>query len=132
MASINMLKSKYLTMPTLAVAIMGCVQAQPIPIPLGTNTRNYGYIANGNKFGLSIGQSRDAARAVMEDQDYKYSGAVLCQDSSLESEIGCRTNEIFDVYDKNRGIGHETIFMHVDGDRVSKIGWSFIALQLDF
>jgi hypothetical protein len=127
-----MIELKYLIMSMLAVAVMGCVQDQPRPIPLGTNTTNYGYVDNGSKFGISIGQSRGAARAILEDKDYKYSGTVMCKDSSLESEIGCRSNEMFDVYDKNRGFGHETIFMHVADDRVLKIGWSFIALQLDF
>ena len=116
----------------LAVAVMGCVQAQPRPIPLGTDTSRYGYIADGTKFGVQIGQSRSSAREAIQDNGFRFAGSVLCQDSSLESEIACLNGELFDVYDNHKGVGHETIFIQIEDDRAARIGWSFISFQLDF
>lgn len=125
-------KLRYLALPILTVAVIGCMQAQPRPIPVGTDTSRHGYIAKGTKFGIAVGQTRVSARASMQAQRFRFAGPVLCQDSSLEAEVGCLNNELFDVYDKRRGLGHETVFIQIEGDRVSKIGWSSIALQLDF
>lgn len=108
---------------------MAC--SQPRPIPLGSDTDRYGYIEEGGKFGMSVGQARTSAQQLMEGQGFAFAGATLCQDSSLEAEIECERGDLFDIYSRHSGLGHETIFLQVREERISRIGWSFVALQID-
>jgi GH24 family phage-related lysozyme (muramidase) len=50
----------------LLVPLAGCART-PYPIPVGTDTFFYGYINQGEKFGVKIGQSREEAESALKN-----------------------------------------------------------------
>lgn len=113
----------------LGLAVAAC--GQPRPMQVGTDTSFYGLIAEGSKFDVTIGDSRDTARDALSRQDYRFAGTAECGQSGLQDEIECQPSDVFDVYSQHRGGGHRTIFIEVRDERVVKIGWSFTLFQLD-
>ncbi len=105
---------------------------QPRPIPLGTDRQAYGNISEGSRFNIPIGGPRATARSTLEGQGFSFAGTVDCGDSSLQGELGCRSGQVFDVYDKHHGMGHRTISLEVRNERIVRIAWSFLAVQIDF
>ncbi len=119
----------------IAVSITGLVSSgcsQPTPIPSGADTKFYGNISEGGKFGVSIGTTRKVSRAAMEAKAFEFSGTTTCGESGLREEIACDPDDVFDFYHKHRTLGHDTVFIRVYDDRVMTIGWSFNLLHVDF
>lgn len=106
--------------------------SQPRPIPSGTDTRFYGNISRGEKFGVSVGAVRKVARTAMEARGYDLAGTTTCAESGVQEDVACAPADVFDIYGRHRGSGHETIFLEIRDDKVVRIGWSFTLLQLDF
>lgn len=129
---VEMKKLKEMFMALLTVTGLALVACeQPRPMAIGTDTSSYGFIAEGDKFGIAVGDARDAARELLLAEGYRFAGTTACGDSSLRNAIACESNDIFDIYSLHRGLGHRTIFLQVEDEHVTKIGWSFVFLQVD-
>ena len=113
----------------ICLALAAC--GQPRPMAVGSSTSFYGLLAEGTKFGVSVGDPRASAREHLTAQGYGFAGTADCGESSLQYEIACQRGDTFDFYHQHRGLGHRTIFLEVTDERVEKIGWSFALLQID-
>jgi len=113
----------------LAFVVSGC--SQPRPIPLGADTKYYGYIAEGRKFGVSIGDERAAAAAILVSQGFRRPEAVDCADSGLKDELNCGRGDIFDIYHRRGRVGHDVVSLGVAGGKVNRIAWSSVLFRID-
>ncbi|HVZ99159.1 MAG TPA: hypothetical protein VG841_02460 [Caulobacterales bacterium] len=113
------------------VALLACVSPQ-YPIALVVDGGRYGYVGEGSRFGVSVGADRKAAFGALTRRGFDVNVDRECEASSLHLEIGCQPGEIFDVYDRHRGLGHDTVFLEIRDGRVIAIGWFSEAVQMDF
>ena len=115
-----------------ALVLCGCSEA-PRPIPKETSSYYYGYITRGKAFGVSVGSTREAARATLVERKFEYNYEGGC-DFALQQLMECTQNMTSDFYDAREMLrGRGTVAVIFAGDRVQAIAWDFNLLPyVDF
>lgn len=120
------MKSKLLTVVTMAsitLAAAACTKT-PEPIEKGADTPYYGYITSGEKFDITVGQSRQAAKDTLAAGKLAFYGQEKCEDKT-HRKIDCAPGDTFDVYRKKGIIKNGFIYVVFEGDTVTAVAWSF-------
>ena len=107
--------------------IAGCAQ-QSLPIPEGTDTHYTGYIKEGEKFGVAVGETRARARELLESDGIRYMTEYHCG-YHLKILIDCTGELTSDVYWMDAFLRHGKIFLLIENDRVSAIAWHLEAIS---
>jgi len=121
----------YSVLLLILLGLSACTSARQ-PVPMGTDTYYDGYINKGDKFGVRIGESREAAHALMiqHNEFYPATDALgnkkydhyTC-DATWQQYVACKPGETFDYYRK-RDLGRDgRIFIFLKDDRVTAIYW---------
>ncbi len=107
----------------LAASVSGCTHA-PKPIPVGTNSYYYGRIDAGSKFGVTVGDTRETARARMTKAGYAYNADIGCE-NFFKDISGCAGDERADSYSLKEAVRHGNIDLQYRDGRVVAILWDF-------
>ena len=120
------LRSKTMFATRLAILALGlgfvAGTASASPIAAGTDTAWHGNLTAGAKFGTAVGGSAADLQASLWQQGFGYEGVAACS-AETEALFGCRSGEVYLVF-QPVGLdrkGH--IYFKVDGNRVTEIGW---------
>ena len=120
---LTLLRFVVLTVMSCSVAACGT----PKPIPPGTNTYYYGYIKTGGKFGVLIGQNREAAKGGLLDNGAEFGGVIDCGHERLKETIDCSSIDEVDVYIlfwKFPTFREGQVYVFIEDDKVAAIAWS--------
>lgn len=110
--------------------LSGCAE-QPRPIPLGTDRAYYGYIDQGEKFGVRIGQSRDEAQDILVAGGARDDGEWNCN-YNLKELFSCKEGDVFDLYSYRKFMKDGTVYLKISEGKISEIGWRFQLFHIDF
>lgn len=115
----------------LAASTSACSQT-PNPIPRGTNTKYYGYIESGKKFGVSIGDTRESSQAALVSSGYDAWGDVTCE-YNFRKLVDCSNWTLVELYSIDRLLFWGNLFIVIDSGEVTAIVWDMHALpKIDF
>lgn len=117
----------------VALLLVAALNRAPHPIPIGSDAFFYGYITQGEMFGVKIGQTRDNAANALTTRGFEATGPVQCDYWRLKETIACQMGKTFDTYLRTTTFRHGELYVELDGDKVSAIIWSLYFLPyVDF
>ncbi len=112
----------------LSMAVIVSSSAHARPISLGTDTDYRGYLTQGQRFGVAIGQSREQAKQTLIKSGFEYAGVVDCSYWRLKETIDCRSGDQSDAYSLRNTFRHGELYVSFADDKVTAIIWSFYLL----
>lgn len=98
-------------------------------IPLGTDTRYRGYISEGSKFGVAIGDTRSEAEETLGPKSRRVRNLSNCTDY-LSQVIGCSVGQQIDhqAYRIGWPLRDGQIIIVYEEETVASIIWSFVLI----
>lgn len=94
----------------------------PDAIPAGTDTAWHGNLLAGGKFGATVGQSASNVQQTLWAQGYGYQGVAECT-AAVSRLFSCQAGEKYLEFQPLQLDRKGHIFLKIEGDRVSQIGW---------
>ena len=117
-----------LTIALPCLAALAAAACTPAPIPAPSDTPFYGQLAQGQKFGVEIGQPR---RFLPRDH-FEYVGEFACNKIRAD-HFKCAPDGRYDVYRASLFPRHGGVYVRVENDRVAAIAWDLYLLpSFDF
>ncbi|MEM8771164.1 MAG: hypothetical protein AAGD92_05885 [Pseudomonadota bacterium] len=107
---------------------MACAP-RPEPIPEGTDTRWYGNIASGEKFGVTIGDDYASAREVLVNDGFRSDGVVPCSKNNGVT-FECSAPYEAGMFRLKRFGKDGSVYLILDDKVVVQIVWSFGIISL--
>ncbi len=114
-----------LVMAMLICSVTACKVVAARPIKPGTDTYYSGYITQGWKFGVEIGQSREDAKQTLTKGGFLYRGTVDCSYGPLNETIECHSDQKSDAYNLRKTFRQGELYVSFADDKVTSIVWSF-------
>ncbi len=113
----------------IASALTGCGKPH-YPIPAGTNHLYDGYVVQGGKFGVHIGDTPAQVQATLTRAGNRYDGIDHC--ASYPKEIlGCRTSDTWEIYRVQKLLKDGDIFIKYENGRAVAIAWDFDLINVE-
>ncbi len=114
----------FLLMLLAMLTLQGCVKS-PTPIPPGTDTYFYGYLTEGGKFGVKIGDSLAKARGTLPEKYYYYYTSEKCDSRLMRSLSICKHAQLIDGFGVSKILKNGHILILYRNDMVIGIAWEF-------
>ena len=94
----------------------------PKPIPPGADTKYYGYIASGEKFGVRIGDTKSKAEAALISEGFKVWQNGKCS-YYLKALVDCTDWTQVELFSLDQRLYRGNLYLKIEEDRVSAIVW---------
>ena len=104
----------------LAGAAAACT---PAPIPAPSDTPFYGQIAQGEKFGVAVGQPR----RFLPREHFEYVGEFACNKIHAD-HFRCAPGARYDIYRASLFPRHGGVYIQVKDGRIAAIAWDLYLL----
>jgi hypothetical protein len=92
------------------------------PIAAGTDTAWHGNLTAGARFGTAVGGLAADLPATLWQQGSGFEGVAACS-AETEALFGCRSGEVYMVFQPVELGRKGHVYFKVDGNRISQIGW---------
>lgn len=125
------MRALWLPLITISALLYGCTEA-PAPIPPGTDTYFYGYIIEGEKFGIKVGDSSAEVEKKINPVFFGDETLTECGHNLLILIGNCDANTMVNCYFVDKIPRYGFIFILFEGDTVAGIAWQFDLFATDF